>query len=342
MATARQVIQFCILAAATAGSGMAEPPRQAENEVGAKAQKISYPSAADDTEQLAMFYAPPSTDRVPLLVALHTWSGDYRQDHHQEIEDWCVRNGWAYIHPDFRGPNQRPEATGSDLVVADIVSAVDYAKATTKIDASAIYLVGTSGGGHAALLMAGREPDLWAGVSAWVPISDLAAWYHECKKTKRKYYQDLELSCGGAPGHSPAVDREYKARSPLSHLKNAKGVRLHINAGIRDGHTGSVPISHSLLAFNEVAKPADRLPAEDIRFFVEKAAVPPPLRTEIADPSYGKRKPLFRRTSGAVSITIFDGGHELVAPAAISWFQQVHRNSRKPTGDSHSTSPSKR
>ena len=84
--------------------------------------------------------------------------------------------------PNFRGRNRRPEATGSELAVEDIVSAVDYGKRTTRIDENRIYLVGTSGGGYSCLLMAGRHPRLWAGVSAWVPIYDLEAWYYETKE----------------------------------------------------------------------------------------------------------------------------------------------------------------
>jgi pimeloyl-ACP methyl ester carboxylesterase len=282
-------------------------------------KEITYVSSADNSEQPAMFYAPPSKDPVPLIVALHTWSGNYKQKHHKSIEQWCVKNGWAYIHPDFRGPNKRPEATGSKLVVADIVSAVEYAKKTTNIDNSAIYLVGTSGGGYTALVMAGHHPEIWAGVSAWVPISDLTAWH-----AQGKYVGDLVKSCGGAPGDSAKVDKEYTDRSPITYLKKAKGLTLHINAGIYDGHKGSVPISHSLLAFNEVAATEDQISEEDIRFFVKEAKVPPKLKTDISDPTYGEKRPLFRRESGNATVTIFDGRHELVAPAAIAWFQSIH------------------
>ena len=284
-----------------------------------ESKEIRYVSSADKSEQPAMFYAPESKDAVPLVVALHTWSGNYKQGYHKEIEQWCIKNGWAYIHPDFRGPNTRPEATGSTLVVADIVSAVEYAKNTTTIDNSSIYLVGTSGGGCTALVMAGHHPEIWAGVSAWVPISDLKAWH-----AQGRYVRDLVKSCGGAPGDSATVDKEYTKRSPLTYLKKAKGLKLHINAGIHDGHKGSVPISHSLLAFNEVAATKDQISENDIRFFVEKAKVPPKLKADIADPTYGKKRPLFRRESGNATVTIFEGGHELVAPAAIAWIQQVH------------------
>jgi dienelactone hydrolase len=290
------------------------------------AKEILYVSSADKTQQPAMFYAPLAKDPVPMIVALHTWSGNYRQSHHKAIEQWCVKNGWAYIHPDFRGPNRRPEATGSDLVVKDIVSAVDYAKGQTKIDASSVYLVGTSGGGYTALVMAGREPKIWAGVSAWAAISDLKAWYGQCKKSKRRYYRDIAGSCGGAPGDSPAVDKQYRDRSPVTYLSRAKGVRLHINTGIRDGHQGSVPISHSLLAFNEVAATEDKISGDDIRFMVEKAKIPKHLKKQLTDPTYGKKKPLLRRTSGQATVTLFDGSHELIAEAALAWIQAIHNS----------------
>jgi len=283
-------------------------------------------SSADDSQQLAMFYAPTTGEPVPLVVALHTWSGNYEQDTHKAIEEWCVKKGWEYIHPDFRGPNRRPEATGSPMVVQDIISAVDYARTRAKIDTSSIYLVGTSGGGYTALVMAGHHPDMWAGVSAWVPVSDLRAWYDECKMAKRDYFLDIAASCGGAPGDNPAVDKEYKDRSPLTYLANAKNVNLHINAGIYDGHKGSVPISHSLLAFNEVAETADRISLEDITFLVEKAQVPEHLVKPIDDPDYGEKAPLFRRTSGKATVTIFRGGHTLIPEAAIGWIRSLERN----------------
>ncbi len=286
---------------------------------------VQYVSSADRSKQHATFYAPDTAAAVPLVVALHTWSGNYRQRYHSAIEQWCVTKGWAYIHPDFRGPNVRPEATGSELVVGDIASAVEYARKNARIDGSAVYLVGTSGGGYTALLMAGRRPKLWAGVSAWVPISDLRAWYAECKRAGRGYSKHIADSCGGPPDAGREVDDEYAMRSPLTHLKNAEGLHLHINAGINDGHgQGSVPISHSLLAFNEVAAPQDRFSAADISYFVEKAAVPPALKADISDASFGSKLPLFRRSSGKATVTIFQGGHELVASAAIAWIEGLY------------------
>lgn len=281
-----------------------------------------------------MFYAPKSDEPVPMVVALHSWSADYRQQLNADIEKWCIANGWAYMHPNFRGPNNKPEATGSPHVIADIVSGIEYAKANANIDAEAIYLTGTSGGGYTALMMAGKRPDLWAGVSAWVPITDLAAWHEDSTDRKLKYARQIEESCGGKPGESAAVDAQYRERSPLTHLHNAKGLRIHINAGINDGHDGgSVPIDHTLWAFNVLAEPEHRLTDAQIDYFVKNKRVPEDLPKAQPDESYGKNQPLFRHASGDIELTIFKGGHALVPDAAIAWIKSLHESRQKTKAD---------
>jgi hypothetical protein len=179
------------------------------------------------------------------------------------------------------------------------------------------------------MLLAGRLPGLWAGVSAWVGISDLSAWHRECKKSKRRYWRDIEASCGGPPGASAAIDREYSRRSPLTWLKDYQGPAIDINAGISDGHTGSVPISHSLLAFNRIAEKKDRVAMADILSMTKTAKVPEQLQREIKDTAYGKKRPLFRATSKNARVTIFDGGHEIVTGAAFEWLSKQRRPASK-------------
>lgn len=292
---------------------------------GAELIEIEYLSAADNTMQKAFFFDPKPEKAVPLIVALHTWSSSYKQRHYGEIEKWCLEKGWAFIYPDFRGPARRPEATGSELVVKDIVSAVDYAKKTTRVDEKAVFLLGVSGGGYHSLMMAGKHPELWAGVSAWASISDLKAWHDECVKGGMKYSNDVVKSCGGRPGASAAVDAEYRKRSPVTYLAKAKGkVPLHIATGMTDGHNGSVPISHSLHAFNEVADEKDRIPAETIARLTAKPEVPGDLINAEGHESYGQKHPLFERSSASATVTIFKGGHEIVQPAAIAWIEELY------------------
>lgn len=293
------------------------------------AREVRITSSLDGSAQPAFFHAPKNVSAgktVPLLVVLHSWSADYRQKLHKPMEEHCVRAGWAYLHPNFRGPNRNPQATGSELAVQDVLDAVAYAKKHAPVDERKIFLVGASGGGYMSLLMAGRTPDVWAGVSAWVPISDLVAWHAETKRKRLKYAREIENSCGGPPGTSPEVDEQYRLRSPLTHLARAKGVvNLDLNAGIRDGHNGSVPVSHSLHAFNLLADEKDRVPADLIDELTRTAKVPAAHLFPGSDPSYGKKRPLFRRSSGKARLTLFEGGHEIVHAAALAWLVEMSK-----------------
>ncbi len=292
-------------------------------------REIHYPSAADNSSQPALFYTPSGSQPRPLLVALHSWSADYRQSASAPYAEWCLKHGWTFIHPNFRGPNNKPDATGSELAVKDILSAVDYARSTSNIDPERIYLVGVSGGGYGALLLAGRAPKLWTAVSAWVPISDLKAWYFESVKRKQKYAHDIELACGGKPEPGSTAEKECERRSGITYLPQAIGLPLDINAGIHDGHKGSVPVSQTLNAFNAVAAAKDRLSEQDIAFFTQEAQVPPTLKSEaVNDSTYGSRTVLFRRQSGPARVTIFEGSHEIVPEAALAWLAKQHKQSR--------------
>lgn len=285
-------------------------------------REIRYTSPADPTEQPALFYAPKSEKPVPLLVGLHTWGGDYKQALSIPYAEWCVEKGWAFIHPNFRGPNTTPEACGSELVVADILAAVDYAKANAPVDDMHIYLIGVSGGGMAALLMAGRAPEVWAGVSAWASISDIGLWYKESTRRKQSYARDIAACVGGDPTADPNAAEQARLRSPITYLERAKEVPLDINTGILDGRTGSVPIGHTLRAYNAVADPADRISDDDLAWMEKSATIPPNLWFEGADPLYGEKRVLMRKTSGSTRVTLFEGGHEIIPEAALEWLSK--------------------
>ncbi len=291
-------------------------------------REVRYTSIGDQTEQPALFWTPAATGaKRPLLVGVHTWSSDYRQVASVPYLNWCRQQGWVFIHPHFRGPNWTPNAMGSDLAVADIVSAVEYAKRQAAVDPDRIYLIGASGGGHMSLLLAGRHPEIWAGVSAWVPIYDIAAWYDECAANPKfaNYARNIENVLGGAPRTDAARAQAARRRSPAAWLAGAKAVPLDINAGVHDGRTGSVPFRHSLLAFNAVAAPGDCLAPADIAAFYDRQTRPASWPAPADDPLYGRWKPLVRKTSGNARVTIFEGGHEIVQVAALNWLAQQRR-----------------
>ena len=304
----------------SAGDSLAGWPRDA--------RKVEIISRRDSTIRPAVFWAPENGKKpVPLLVALHTWSGDYLQDTGALWLEQARRRGWVFIHPDFRGPDDNPLATGSETATADILDAVVFAGAHAAVDTQRIYLAGLSGGGHMSLLTAARSPAVWAGVSAWVPITDLARWHAECVVRGSKYAADMAASCGGAPGASAAVDSQYSLRSSLPRLGALAGVQVEICAGIHDGHTGSVPVGHTLRAFNALAAangmPEKRISEEQVLWFEVEETVPAELRSEReADPAFEENKVLFRRSAGPARVTIFEGGHEGLPAAACDWLAE--------------------
>lgn len=282
-------------------------------------EAVRIPGALGDKPQPALFWRAPGAQPAPLLVGLHTWSNDYRMGGSSlPYLEWCRQEGWHFIHPDFGGPNRTPRAMGSEEAVADVVRAVLWAREHAPVDARRVYLIGVSGGGHMALLMAGRHPGLWAGVSAWCGISDIAQWHQDCRDNSRfeKYAKDIEAALGGAPDQG-ARRAEAARRSPVTWLSRAAAVPLDIQAGLHDGRVGSVPFSHSLRAWNVVAGPEAALPEAFIREFYDsqEAGEAPP----DADPLHGRRQPVFQRAHANTRITIFEGGHEIIHAAALNW-----------------------
>ena len=274
---------------------------------------VWYRSSTDMALQPMWVYCPSNrTDRpYPLLVGFHSWSMNWQSPERQMLERFCEERGWLLAYPNFRGPNESPDACGSMMAGADVLDAIDTMKRCYKVDESRIYAIGGSGGGHFSLLMAGRYPELWAGVCAMCPISDLALWYKQCDELgdwRNRYARMLERTCGGRPENRNA---EYALRSPISCLKAARDVPIAIHEGIHDGHIGSVPVGHAIRAFNELALDADQIDEDAISYIENAESIPKHLRiSEVADPFFDERhKVHFRRISGNASLTLFEGGH---------------------------------
>lgn len=291
---------------------------------------VEVKSSADGTMQPCWFWAPEKakTETVPLVVGLHTWSLDVHRDTHcKSLQREAKRLGWALIGPNFRGPNSTPQGCGSDLAVQDIVDAVEYAKTKVKIDTSRFYIIGGSGGGHMALLMAGRHPEIFAAAAAFCPITDLARWHAESLEKHpgrgARYARMMESACCGAPSKNAG---EYAHRSPLAWLRKAReaGVPVYVATGIHDGWKGSVPVGHSIRAFNALCRPADAVSEDDIRFIEAEQNIPGSLKSEsCADPFYpAKMRIHFRRTSDNVRLTLFEGTHAMNFPAGLDFLKR--------------------
>ena len=289
-------------------------------------QRVSIRSTRDGSLQPAYIIVPPgynaSGPAVPLVVALHTWSFTLEQ-RHQQFETGTTQRNWIYLFPNFRGVDDHPEACGSELAQQDVLDAVAWTRSHLKIDEKRIYLWGWSGGGHMALLMASRQPDLWAAVSAWAGITDMAAYYRERLQDRPPTTTDQLRACiGGAPGANAAVDAQYSARSPVTNLARASSVPNDIWGGRDDD---DVSLTHAVAAFNRLAQAtgASQIsPGEIAQLTRANGRLDRPQPGDQApDPSVG-RSIYLRRTAGPSRVTIYEGGHETIPGPTFEWFEK--------------------
>ena len=284
-----------------------------------KMQKINITSKLDNTPQPALILPAEGSEPRPLVVALHTWSATF-ESKSAAYGKLCRNRNWHLIHPHFRGENWTPQACGSEFVISDIEDAVAYMQQNFAVDDKRIYLVGGSGGGHCALLMAGRRPDLWSAVSAWCPISDIALWHRQCRKENNGYDKNIEAACGGDPAADTGAMLEALKRSPKSWLVNAVNkIPVDISTGIHDGHTGSVPVGHAIRAYNILAAENDRISEADIGFIEKFQRVPEHLAAAESDPAYGEYTVYLRKVSNSVRLTLFEGGHNIFPAISGDW-----------------------
>jgi hypothetical protein len=278
---------------------------------------INIKSAYDNTVQKAYFYATTQTNKMPLIVSLHSWSLDYRE--HDPLADLFRHKDWNYIHPDFRGANNSPEAMMSNAVIQDIDDAIAYAIDHGNVDTERMVVVGASGGGMATLGVYLRSSWKFKLCMAWCPISDLEAWYYQSKFANTKYWNDIAVSANSS---NDILDvTEVLNRSPL-YTPPRNRDRLEIYAGINDGYTGSVSILHSILFYNKMAEyfklKEGVITDKEIINLVTRSIKDNDITEYIGD-----RKLLYKKSCSKAGIFIFDGTHEILSNYAYSRIKQV-------------------
>lgn len=91
----------------------------------------------DGSMQNAIFYKCTQTEPQMLIVSLHNWSDDYTQK--DMLAKEILQRDWNYIHPDFRGANNTPDACGSEKVISDIDDASQFAIANENVDKNQVH-----------------------------------------------------------------------------------------------------------------------------------------------------------------------------------------------------------
>ena len=205
-------------------------------------KEILIKSSFDGTHQPSLFFESEKENR-PLLVGLHTWSYN-RFNQIENMLPLAEKLGFNLLLPEFRGSNleSNPDcknACGSKAAKQDIKDAIDFVLKNYKIDSENVFLLGLSGGGHMALLMAGMCPEYFKAIGAFVPIADLEKWSEE----NPHYAPDILACCKNG--------EEMKNRSPINYADVIAKSNLKIFHG---KHDPVVPVSQSMDLFNTIMK----------------------------------------------------------------------------------------
>ena len=142
----------------------------AESKYPESVESVRIKSTADGVIQNALLYNPKVNHPVPLLVALHILSSGWENTHNVPLAKGCIERGWAFIHPDFRGPNKRPRLVVLTLPFQMLLMLLIGLRKTLKLIRNAFIWQEFLEEAHMALQMAGRAPQIWAGVSSWFQL----------------------------------------------------------------------------------------------------------------------------------------------------------------------------
>lgn len=279
--------------------------------------RVEIKSTADGKNQNAIFYKSPQSEKQPLIVSLHTWSGDYLQEDPLAAE--AALQGWNYIHPDFRGPNNKPEACGSEKVISDIEDAIRFAIENGNVNENEVHIIGVSGGGYATLLSFLKLRFPAKSFSAWASISNLEDWYFESLGRQLRYAKDLDGVTTSGKGFDAVEARKRSPEFMDYNPELRKNATLRIYTGIHDGYTGSVPVTHSINMFNKlVAEIYPQKKGEIVSDSLKLILVEKRMNPAGTFSVLGGRSIHLQRWLPSLSLTIFEGTHEMLVPQALA------------------------
>ncbi len=205
-------------------------------------QEILIKSTYDGTMQPSLYYKSASAEKRPLLVGLHTWSFD-RFNQIDNMLPWAEKYDFNLLLPEFRGKNKASnphctDACASTAAMQDIKDAIDWAIREGNADPAHVFLLGGSGGGHMALMMAGFCPEYFEAIGAFVPITNLKKWASQ----NAGYRPDVLACCS-------EDESEMMKRSPVTYADRIAQANVKIFHGKYDP---VVPVSHSLELFGMI------------------------------------------------------------------------------------------
>ncbi len=277
------------------------------------ATAMQIPSSYDGQSQPVLYRISETAGPRPLLVSLHQWSEDFRAK--DELLRLSVLNDYHYVRPDFRGRNDHVDACASAAAISDIDDAIAFMSNNADVDRNRIAMAGASGGGFAAAVYLARGQHLINLYSIWVPVVDLEAWYYTSLQAEQRYAGDI-LKCLGVEDFDAGLAR---SRSPLYmpvSEDRLAGTRIDILAGVYDGVTGSVPITHSVSFYNKLVKLRDPNVTQVIRPFWDQTA-------KHRYGMLGERRILAKHVDQGTSLILFEGSHEMFPGVVVEQIENL-------------------
>jgi dienelactone hydrolase len=182
----------------------------------------------------ALLALPDGPGPHPAVFDIHGGPTAHDEDAYDARTSAFVDAGYAVVLVNYRGSTGYG-SVWRDAIEADVgfteladVAAVRMALVDNgTLDPARTAVSGGSWGGYLALLAAGTQPELWASVTAIVPVADYLAAYEDEMESLRAFDRSL---LGGSPEEVP---ERYVRASPLTYADAVKAPLL-VMAGLND------------------------------------------------------------------------------------------------------------
>jgi dienelactone hydrolase len=182
----------------------------------------------------ALIALPDGPGPHPAVFDIHGGPTAHDEDAYDARASAFVDAGYAAVLVNYRGSTgygsvwrDAIEADVGYIELADVAAVRQALVDNGTLDPARTAVSGGSWGGYLALLAAGIQPELWAAVTAIVPVADYLAAYEDEMESLRAFDRSL---LGGSPEEVP---ERYVRASPITYAEAVRAPLL-VMAGLND------------------------------------------------------------------------------------------------------------
>ena len=203
----------------------------------------------------ALLAVPSGEPPYAAVFDIHGGPTAHDEDVYDARSSSFVDAGYAVVLVNYRGSTgygtvwrDALEADVGHIELADVAAVRAALVADGTLDPARTAVSGGSWGGYLALLAAGVQPDLWAAVTAIVPVADYVAAYEDEMESLKAFDRSL---LGGSPDEVPD---KYARASPLTYAESVRAPLL-VMAGTNDPRCPIRQIENYLAKLDELGRP---------------------------------------------------------------------------------------